>query len=291
MVRRVTHIVMHRRENSMLFPEIDPVIFQIGPVALRWYGLAYVVGLLGAWWLARRIAAQDRLWKDNQSPITPLDLDDFLLWSMLGIVAGGRLGYVLFYDLGNTLADPASIIRIWDGGMSFHGGMLGVLVAMILFARSRKLPVLSLIDVVSSVAPIGLFFGRIANFINAELWGRTTDVPWGVVFPGIEAGPLPRHPSQLYEAVLEGLVLLIVLQVLIWKFGALKKPLMIGGLFFAGYGLSRIIVEFYRVPDADIGYLLGDWLTMGMVLSLPMLIAGIVGAIWAQTRARTKVPS
>lgn len=263
----------------MPFPDIDPIIFQIGPVALRWYGLAYVVGILLAWWWAKRIVTADRLWTGGKSPIQALQLDDFLLWAMLGIVGGGRFGYVLFYDPAGYLADPLSIIRIWDGGMSFHGGMLGVLVAMIWFGRSKNIPVSALVDVVSSVAPIGLFFGRIANFINAELWGRTTDVPWGVVFPN--GGPLPRHPSQLYEAALEGALLFVLLQMIIWLAGGLRRPLLIGGLFFAGYGAARIFVEFFRLPDADIGYLFGQWLTMGMLLSLPMLIIGLAVAIWA----------
>ncbi|MEO0498355.1 MAG: prolipoprotein diacylglyceryl transferase [Pseudomonadota bacterium] len=263
----------------MPFPDIDPVIFQIGPVALRWYGLAYVVGILLAWWWARRIVRADHLWAGGKSPILGVQLDDFLLWAMLGIVGGGRLGYVLFYDPVGYLADPLSIIRIWDGGMSFHGGMLGVLIAMILFARSKHVPATALVDVVSSVAPIGLFFGRIANFINAELWGRTTDAPWGVVFPN--GGPLPRHPSQLYEAVLEGLLLFVILQLVIWLANGLKRPLLIGGLFFAGYGAARIFVEFFRLPDADIGYLFGGWLTMGMVLSVPMLVIGLAVAVLA----------
>ncbi|MEN0088424.1 MAG: prolipoprotein diacylglyceryl transferase [Pseudomonadota bacterium] len=270
----------------MPFPDIDPIIFQIGPVALRWYGLAYVLGILLAWWWAKRLVAASRLWATGASPISPVQLDDFLLWAMAGIVGGGRLGYVLFYDPAGYLADPVSIIRIWDGGMSFHGGMLGVLVAMIWFARSRAVPVTALIDLVSSVAPIGLFFGRIANFINAELWGRTTDAPWGVVFPN--GGPLPRHPSQLYEAALEGLVLFLVLQVAIWFANGLKRPLLIGGLFFAGYGAARIFVEFFRMPDADIGYLLGGWLTVGMVLSLPMLLIGLAVVGWSLRQKPTE---
>ncbi|MEM1364208.1 MAG: prolipoprotein diacylglyceryl transferase [Pseudomonadota bacterium] len=271
----------------MPFPDIDPIIFQIGPVALRWYGLAYVVGILLAWWWAKRIANSMGLWPGGTSPISPLQLDDFLLWAMAGIVGGGRLGYVLFYDPAGYLADPPSIIRIWDGGMSFHGGMLGVLLAMVLFARSKGVAVTSLIDVVSSVAPIGLFFGRIANFINAELWGRPTDVPWGVIFPN--GGPLPRHPSQLYEAALEGVLLFILLQAIIWFAGGLKRPLLIGGLFFAGYGAARIFVEFFRMPDADIGYLFGNWLTMGMLLSLPMLLVGLAVSVWGIRQTREVV--
>jgi phosphatidylglycerol:prolipoprotein diacylglycerol transferase len=190
---------------------------------------------------------------------------------------------VLFYDLDRYLHDPAAIFAIWTGGMSFHGGMLGVILEMVLFARSRGIHAWSLLDTVAAGVPVGLGVVRLANFINSELWGRVTDVPWGVVFPN--GGPLPRHPSQVYEALLEGVVLFAVLWVLVWKFEKLKTPRFVGGAFIAGYGLARIFVEFFRVPDAQIGYLAGGWLTMGMVLSLPMVLAGA----WAMVTARPAV--
>lgn len=258
----------------MPFPNIDPVIFSIGPFALRWYGMAYVAGLLLAWWVARRIVSKDNLWRDDRSSITLQDLDDFVMWAMIGIVLGGRMGFVLFYSPLSYLNDPLAALRIWDGGMSFHGGMLGVFVAMFLFARSKGFSFVSLVDVVCSVAPIGLMFGRLANFINGELWGRPSDVPWAVVFP--TADELPRHPSQLYQAALEGLLLFIVLQILVWRFGALKRPLFTAGAFALGYGVFRIFAEFFRTPDANLGFLFGNWVTMGMILSLPMIMAGLV---------------
>lgn len=213
--------------------------------------------------------------------MTVLDLDDFLLWAAIGVVAGGRLGYVIFYDAAAVMANPVRLIEIWNGGMSFHGGLIGTTLAMILFARSRGIPIWSMFDIISAVVPIGLFFGRIANFINAELWGKLSSAPWAVIFPN--AGPFARHPSQLYEAGLEGLLLLIVAAFAVFRLGALKRPGTITGIFVAGYALSRIVVEFYREPDVHIGYLFGGWLTMGMVLSLPMFVLGI----WAILRARS----
>lgn len=264
------------------FPEIDPVLISLGPLQIRWYGVAYVAGILLGWRYARRIAGNDRLWQGGRSPMTSADLDDFLLWATVGIVAGGRIGYILFYDFAAVAANPLRAVEIWNGGMSFHGGLLGTLVAMVLFARSRDIPVFSLFDIVCAVVPIGIFFGRIANFINSELWGRLADVPWAVVFP--TGGPFPRHPTQLYEAALEGLVLLTVLALLIYRRRALACPGLVSGCFLIGYALARILVEFYREPDAHIGYLLGGWLTMGMVLSVPMLAVGL----WAVTSARSR---
>lgn len=264
---------------ALAFPDIDPVIVQFGPVAIRWYGLGYVVGILFAWWYSRKLVSTPRLWAADTPAMKPADIDDFLLWAALGVVLGGRLGYVLFYDLDRYLSDPAAILAVWSGGMSFHGGMLGVILAMVLFARSRGIAVWSMLDTIAAGVPVGLGVVRIANFINSELWGRVTDVPWGVVFPN--GGPFPRHPSQLYEAALEGVVLFSVLSVLVWKAGMLKRPRFVGGAFIAGYGLSRILVEFFRMPDAQIGYLAGGWLTMGMVLSLPMVLAGA----WAMATA------
>ncbi|MCM2477496.1 prolipoprotein diacylglyceryl transferase [Rhizobium sp. CG5] len=264
----------------MPFPEIDPVAIALGPLAIRWYGLAYVAGILLGWWLARRMVSKDALWPGQVAPLTHRHLDDFLVWVAIGIVLGGRLGYILFYDLGPILEEPIRAIQVWNGGMSFHGGITGATIAMILFARKNAIPAWSLFDIVASVAPVGIFFGRLANFINSELWGRTTDVAWAVIFP--TGGPMPRHPSQLYEACLEGLVLFVVLQILIHNRLALRTPGLVTGVFVCGYALARIFNEFFREPDVQLGYLLGGWLTMGMVLSLPMLALGL----WAILRAR-----
>ncbi|WP_189637281.1 MULTISPECIES: prolipoprotein diacylglyceryl transferase [unclassified Rhizobium] len=276
----------------MPFPEIDPIAFSLGPLSIHWYGLAYVAGIMLGWYYARQLAGNDKLWPADASPITKVQLDDFIIWVALGIVLGGRIGYILFYDLPSVIESPIRAIQIWNGGMSFHGGLTGTTIAMIIFARRNSVPIWSLFDIVSAVVPIGLFCGRIANFINGELWGRLTDVPWGMVFcnqyierangycPG---GDFVRHPSQLYEAGLEGIVLLLVLAALIFGFRALKTPGFVTGVFVCGYALSRIFVEFFREPDAQLGYLLGtNWLTMGMVLSTPMVLLGI----WAMLRAR-----
>ncbi|CAN7406294.1 prolipoprotein diacylglyceryl transferase [Neorhizobium tomejilense] len=270
----------------MPFPNIDPVAFSIGPLAVHWYGLAYVAGILLGWFYARRLAANGSLWKDGQSPITAVQLDDFLVWVAAGIVLGGRIGYILFYDMGAVAANPIRAIEIWNGGMSFHGGFIGATIAMIIFARRNTIPVWSMFDTVAAVVPFGLLFGRLANFINGELWGRLSSAPWAVVFP--TGGPFSRHPSQLYEAGLEGIVLVLVLALLIFRFKALKVPGTIAGTFVIGYALCRIFVEFFREPDAQLGYLLGtSWLTMGMILSLPMIAAGV----WAILRARAAVTS
>ena len=256
--------------NVIPFPNIDPVLISIGPFAIRWYALAYIVGILGGWFYARAIVRSETLW-GGKAPLTVTDYDDFILWVTLGIILGGRAGYVLFYNPAYFFANPSEILQLWKGGMSFHGGFLGCVIAVIAFARYRGIPTLSLGDIVCAVAPIGLFLGRLANFINAELWGRTTDVPWSFVFPG--AGPLPRHPSQLYEATLEGIVLFAVLAVMM-RGGALKRPGTILGAFCLGYGVTRTICEFFREPDQQLGFLWGG-LTMGMLLSLPLMIAGI----------------
>lgn len=270
---------------ALPFPAIDPVIVRIGPLAIHWYGLGYVIGILFAWWYAKRLAANARLWPNDKPAMRPVDLDDFVIWAALGIILGGRLGYVLFYDLPRYAAHPLEILAVWDGGMSFHGGLLGTIIAMVLFARSRGILVWSLLDVVAAGAPVGLGLVRVANFINSELWGRPTDVPWAVIFPN--GGPVPRHPSQLYEAALEGIVLFVVLRLLTHTFLRLKRPRYVGGAFVCGYGLVRILVEFFRMPDPQLGYLAGGWLTMGMVLSLPMVLAGI----WAIATAREPVPT
>jgi phosphatidylglycerol:prolipoprotein diacylglycerol transferase len=268
------------RLSILPFPDIDPVIFTIGPLAVHWYGLAYVAGILLGWLYARRIVQDASLWHKGTPAFTPEQLDDFLLWAAGGIVLGGRIGYILFYDLGSVIENPIRAVEIWNGGMSFHGGLLGTTLAIIVFARKNVIPLWSLFDVVAAVVPIGLFFGRIANFINGELWGRLSSMPWAVVFP--TGGPFARHPSQLYEAALEGLMLLALLAYFVYRRKALKTPGLITGIFVCGYAASRIFVEFFREPDAQIGYLAGGWLTMGMVLSLPMALAGI----WAIARAR-----
>ncbi|QRM56266.1 prolipoprotein diacylglyceryl transferase [Sinorhizobium sp. BG8] len=269
---------------TMPFPDIDPIAFSIGPLAVHWYGLAYVAGILIGWFYASRLIARPNLWAGGAAPMTRAHLDDFLVWAAVGVILGGRLGYIFFYDFANVAADPVRAVQIWNGGMSFHGGLTGTIVAMILFARRNRIAVWSLFDIVATVVSVGLFFGRIANFINGELWGRLSDAPWAVVFPS--GGPFARHPSQLYEAGLEGIVLLVVLAIAVYGLGALKRPGLVSGLFVSGYALSRIFVEFFREPDAQLGYLYGGWLTMGMVLSLPMLAAGI----WVCASAIAKHP-
>jgi phosphatidylglycerol:prolipoprotein diacylglycerol transferase len=276
---------------SLPFPNVDPILVQVGPLAVHWYGIGYIVGILFAWWYAKRLVTNTRLWPDGVLPMKPIDLDDFIVWAAVGVVVGGRTGYVLFYDLKRYIDHPFDILAIWQGGMSFHGGLLGVILAMTLFSIKRGIRTWTLFDVVAAGVPVGLGLVRIANFVNAELWGRVTDVSWGVVFcnerllqssAGCVAGLEPRHPSQLYEALLEGLVLFLVLRFLTHSRLKLKTPRFVGGAFICGYGLSRIFVEFFREPDQQLGYLLGGWLTMGMVLSLPMVLAGI----WAMATAR-----
>jgi phosphatidylglycerol:prolipoprotein diacylglycerol transferase len=267
------------------FPAIDPVAISIGPLSVKWYGLAYVAGLLGGWWYARRLAGNDALWHGRARP-HPDSLDDLLLWAALGIVIGGRMGYVLFYDFERFASDPMEIVRVWNGGMAFHGGLTGALVAIWLFARKQGLPLLSVFDLVAPVAPIGLFFGRIANFINAELWGRPApDFPYAVIFP--DAGPVPRHPSQLYEAATEGLLLFILITLAV-RMGGYRRPGLVAGLFGAGYAVFRIFCEFFREPDPQLGFLFGasvdalkGGITMGMLLSLPLLAAGLALVAWS----------
>jgi len=261
------------------FPRIDPVLLHIGPVAVRWYALAYIVGIIAGWFYARAIIASPRLW-GGAAPLTVVDFDDFIVWVTLGIILGGRIGYVLFYNFSHFAAHPSEIFELWKGGMSFHGGFAGCLVAIMLFGWRRRIPILSLGDVTTAVAPIGLLLGRLANFINGELWGRPTDVPWAMIFPN--AGPFPRHPSQLYEAFLEGLVLLLVLGVLV-RFGALKRPGLVTGAFMLGYGDARIFCELFREPDAQLGFLWGG-LTMGMLLCIPLILAGFAFIAYAFAR-------
>jgi phosphatidylglycerol:prolipoprotein diacylglycerol transferase len=277
---------------ALPFPAIDPVLIEIGPFAIHWYALAYIAGIFVGWWYAKRLAGNARLWAPANPPMTPADIDDFVVWGALGIILGGRIGYVLFYDLPQFLANPLQIFAVWNGGMSFHGGFLGTILAMVLFARRRGIPPWCLIDVIAASVPFGLFFGRLANFINGELFGRVSDVPWAMVFCNdyiLEmqgtciAGPLPRHPSQLYEAALEGIAFFLLLRLFTHKFRRLRYPSFVSGVFCVGYGFARVFVEFFREPDVQIGYLAGG-LTMGMLLSLPMIAYGIFLMVTASRR-------
>ncbi|WP_181832637.1 prolipoprotein diacylglyceryl transferase [Bosea caraganae] len=262
------------------FPVINPVALELGPLTVKWYGLAYVAGLLGGWWYSRQLVSAEALWGGRPRPKAE-ELDDMLLFVALGVVLGGRLGFVLFYDLQRYLARPQDIIAVWQGGMSFHGGLIGAATGLYLFARKRGYPALSIFDLNAAVVPIGLFLGRIANFINAELWGRPApDFPYAMVFPN--AGPVPRHPSQLYEAFAEG-ILLFILMALVVRAGSFRRPGLTAGIFGMGYAVARIVCEFFREPDAQLGFLFGanvdalsGGITMGMLLSLPLFVAGLV---------------
>ncbi|MCC5827162.1 prolipoprotein diacylglyceryl transferase [Alkalimonas sp.] len=259
-------------QSYLSFPNIDPVAISIGPLAIHWYGLMYLVAFVLAWWLANRAAAQPG------SGWTSQQVSDLLFYGFLGVILGGRIGYVLFYQFDSFLADPLYLVKIWTGGMSFHGGLLGVLAAMAWFSRKYQKDFLALGDFAAPLIPLGLAAGRIGNFINAELWGRVTEVPWGMVFPG--AGPLPRHPSQLYHVALEGILLFVII-VLVRHFKPAKGTL--GGVFLLGYGVARFIVEFFREPDAHLGVLsLG--MTMGQWLCLPMILAGLALIAYCQLR-------
>jgi phosphatidylglycerol---prolipoprotein diacylglyceryl transferase len=274
---------------TIAFPVFDPVAFAIGPFVVRWYALAYIGGIVLGWIYARALIKNVKLWA-GPSPVTLPQLDDFILWVTIGIIVGGRTGYVLFYNPMFFMQHPAEIFELWKGGMSFHGGFLGCVAAVMLFARRNNISILSLGDIVTAVGPIGLFLGRIANFINSELWGRAADptLPWAMIFPN--GGPIPRHPSQLYEAALEGIVLFTILAVMI-RMGALKRPGLILGSFITIYGIARIIGEFFREPDPQLGFLWGG-LTMGMLLSVPMIIAGaiIIAAARRRKAAETVAP-
>jgi phosphatidylglycerol:prolipoprotein diacylglycerol transferase len=264
----------------------DSIAIAIGPIAIRWYALAYIGGIVLGWIYARSLVKNDGLW-GGPAPITLPQLDDFILWVTLGIILGGRTGYVLFYNLPFFVEHPAEIFELWKGGMSFHGGFLGCVAAVILFCRAHDIPILSLGDITTAVGPIGLFLGRIANFINGELWGRQADptLPWAMVFPN-DALQLPRHPSQLYEAGLEGIVLFTILAIMI-RMGALKRPGLILGSFIMLYGMARIAGEHFREPDPQLGFLWGG-LTMGMLLSVPMLVAGAILIVLAWRRKAPK---
>ncbi|MEE7491261.1 prolipoprotein diacylglyceryl transferase [Methylobacterium oryzae] len=280
---------------ALPFPAIDPVAIAIGPITIKWYALAYIAGLIGGWYYARRLVMADSLWGVVKRPQV-VDIDDLVVWVALGVVLGGRIGYVLFYNLPMYIADPWEILAIRNGGMSFHGGFIGAILAFVLFARGKGLNAYTLLDIGAVVVPIGLFFGRIANFVNGELWGRAApDFPYAIVFPS--GGPLPRHPSQLYEAATEGLLLFILMAISVRRFG-FRKPGLLGGIFVLGYALARTFCEFFREPDRQLGFLFGDHLgpmgggvTMGMLLCVPMMIVGLTYIVLAATgRTRPRHP-
>ncbi len=257
----------------LTYPEIDPIIFSIGPLKIRWYGLMYVIGFLFAWWLAKRRCSR------SDSPINSEQVDDLIFYAMLGVIIGGRVGYALVYGWSQLTSDPLYLFKITEGGMSFHGGLVGVMTAMWLYGRKLGHSIWRMTDFVAPIVPLGLGFGRIGNFINSELWGKPTDVPWGFLVNG-----QVLHPSQLYEAILEGFALFAIL----WWYTAKPRPyLATSGLFLLLYGIFRFFVEFYRVPDAHPGYLALGWVTMGQVLSLPMIIAGAILLIMAYVSANT----
>ncbi len=267
----------------MPFPDFDPVLLQIGPFALRWYALAYVAGIVLAWLYAVKLIKTPALWRGEAPPATQQQVDDLILWVTLGIILGGRIGYVLFYRPDLFWTNPLEVLQIWNGGMSFHGGFLGVALGVAVFARVNRIELLRLGDLVAPCAPFGLFFGRVANFINGELWGRPTDAPWGVVFPAAPDS-LPRHPSQLYEAALEGVVLFLILRWATHRAKLLPRRGMLTGLFLLFYGLFRIGVEFLREPDQHLPEVLRQYATLGMLLSIPMVLAGA----WLVARARRR---
>ncbi len=255
---------------------IDPIALSIGPLDIHWYGIMYLLGFAGAWWLG--------VYRSKQTHVdwTAEQVGDVIFYGAMGVIIGGRLGYMLFYDFANLVADPSRIIRIWEGGMSFHGGLIGVIVAMWLFGRKTKKHFLQVTDFVAVLAPIGLFTGRIGNFINGELWGKASDAPWAIIFEtGVAADNVPRHPSMLYEAALEGLALFTLLFLVSRK----SRPIgLLSGLFLLFYGIFRFIVEFVRVPDQHLGYRAFDWLTQGQILSIPMMLFGIGLIIYSQKR-------
>jgi phosphatidylglycerol:prolipoprotein diacylglycerol transferase len=268
------------------YPEINPVAIPLGWFSVKWYGLAYIAGLVLGWLYIRRLLGQDDLWAGGKPPLARQATDDLFIYVAAGVLLGGRLGYVLFYNPAYYLTHPLDILAVWRGGMAFHGGLIGAIVAAIVFARRQQTSVWSVLDLCAAAVPIGLFFGRIANFINGELWGRATSVPWAMVFPGKEAGQIERHPSQLYEAFFEGLVLFAVLWWLTHRMAALKRPGALAGTFLVGYGLARSFCEFFREPDAGHILTIGPF-TAGIFYSLPMIAAGL----WILREANKRVPA
>jgi len=269
------------RPLTIAYPAIDPVALRLGPLSIKWYGLAYMAGLLLGWLYVKYLLRRSELWPAGGRPFAPERADDLLLLMTIGVLLGGRLGYVLFYEPQFFLNNPLAIPAVWNGGMSFHGALIGSILAMIYFSRRLGANIWSVLDLSATAAPMGLFFGRLANFVNGELWGRTSDVPWAMVFPG--AGPIPRHPSQLYEALLEGALLFAVLFWFTHKRHALQRPGLLAGVFLTGYGLARSFSEFFREPDPGHLFTIGP-LTAGIVYSLPMIVAGILMARWASKR-------
>ena len=276
------------------FPDIGPNLIEIGPIAIRWYALAYIFGLIFAWKWVERMIRRPALWPGDRAPMQPGQPEELLTWMAVGVILGGRLGYVIFYKPGYYLQNPAEILMIWEGGMAFHGGFLGVILGVILWCRAKKLPLLSVGDAVACATPMGLLFGRLANFINGELWGRETDVPWAMIFPHPAAGGVPRHPSQLYEAALEGSLLFLAMWWLSHRRGWLKRPGAMIGVFFIGYGAARSFVENFRQMDDFLDFVIpfgetieDGGLTMGMLLSLPMIAIGL-GFLWNARRIASK---
>jgi phosphatidylglycerol:prolipoprotein diacylglycerol transferase len=264
------------------YPKIDPVALDLGLFTVKWYGLAYVAGLTLGWLYIKGLLARRSLWPQAAPPFTPRDTDELLIYVTAGVLLGGRLGHVLFYNPMHFLSHPLDILAVWRGGMAFHGGLIGSILAVVLFARRFNANPWSVLDSCAAAVPIGLFFGRLANFINGELWGRPTDVPWAMVFPHANAGDIPRHPSQLYEAALEGLVLFAVLWWLTYSKGALRRPGVVGGTFLLGYGLARSFCELFREPEPGHLLTLGP-LTAGIVYSIPMIVAGAL-ILWGAAR-------
>jgi phosphatidylglycerol:prolipoprotein diacylglycerol transferase len=270
----------------LVFPNIDPVALSIGPLTVTWYALAYVAGFIIGWRYARYLLALYANSENTNKIITPEQLDDFLVWAIFGVILGGRIGYVLFYMPSLILApwEPIELpvldlvpfppaLMTWNGGMSFHGGLIGLIISAYLFSRKHSTSLLNLSDILACTAPIGIFFGRIANFVNSELYGRVTDMPWGIIFPN--GGSLPRHPSQLYESLLEGICLFVILSVMAHKSYIRAKPGLLSGVFLVGYSLSRLIIEWFREPDSHIGFIINS-ITLGQILSIPMLLIGLM---------------
>jgi phosphatidylglycerol---prolipoprotein diacylglyceryl transferase len=265
------------------FPNIDPVAITFGPLHLKWYGLSYMAGLLLGWLYIRRLVGDPQLWRHDKTPFGLEAVDDLLLYVAIGVILGGRIGHVLLYQPGHYLQHPQEILAVWNGGMAFHGGLLGTTLAMQIFARRNSVSMWSVMDLVAATVPIGLFFGRVANFINAEIIGSPSSVPWAIVFPG--AGPEPRHPSMLYEAALEGLALFLILRWFTHRQGSLKSPGLTAGIFVIGYGAFRIFCEFFKITGENI-IVEGAPLTMGMAYSLPMLLIGFY-FVWRARSGKT----